>query len=177
MISADLLQTQCTLRQNFQTQICLCQVEGEEIRFPARFLVMEQKSMQQKNAMSYFYLIVPNPFKEKLRFFRIQAPNMMQTFAQFIISPNRKIRLNPLTISRKVASCDALVISRIDFRHDHCKWKILGKVDGSQNVHHEVFSSHLANYEILLQSGARWQIWGAERSCLHKHWFLSKCLV
>ena len=26
-------------------------------------------------------------------------------------------------------------------------------MDGSQNVHHEVFSSHLANYEILLQSG------------------------
>ena len=71
-----------------------------------------------------------------------------------------------------------LVISRIDFRNDHCKWKILGKVDGSQNIHHEVFSPHLANYEILLQSGARWQIWGAERSYLHKHWFpnLNKCL-
>ena len=40
--------------------------------------------------------------------------------------------------------------------------KILDKVDGSQNVHHEVFLSHLANYEILLHSSAsltaRWQI-------------------
>ena len=46
-----------------------------------------------------------------------------------------------------------------------------------QNVHHEVFSSHLANYEILLQSSVRWQIWGADRSFLHKNWFLNKCLV
>ena len=28
--------------------------------------------------------------------------------------------------------------------------KILGKADGSQNVHHEVFSSHLANHGIML---------------------------
>ena len=32
---------------------------------------------------------------------------------------------------------------------------VLGKVNGSQNVYHEVFSSHLAKYGILLQSGAR----------------------
>ena len=28
-----------------------------------------------------------------------------------------------------------------------------------------------------MQSSARWQSWGAERSCLHKHWFLIKFLV
>ena len=55
--------------------------------------------------------------------------------------------------------------------------KILGKEDGSQKVHHEVFSSHLVNHRILLQSSARWQVWGAERSYLHKHWFLNKCLL
>ena len=54
-------------------------------------------------------------------------------------------------------SCDTLAISRMDFRHDNCTWKILGNVNGSQNVHHQVFSSNLANHEILLQSrgGAR----------------------
>ena len=41
-------------------------------------------------------------------------------------------------------------------------------------VFNQVFSSHLANYEILLQSGARPQIWGAGWSYLHKHWFLNK---
>ena len=35
----------------------------------------------------------------------------------------------------------------------------------SQNVHYQVFSSHLANFEILLQSCARWQIWGACPTC------------
>ena len=35
----------------------------------------------------------------------------------------------------------------------------------SQNVHYQVFSSHLANFEILLQSCARWQIWGAYPTC------------
>ena len=58
---------------------------------------------------------------------------------------------------------DTLVISRIEFRHDHCNWKILGTVDCSQNVHHEVLSSHLVNdvtawvnlrHKILLQSCA-----------------------
>ena len=29
--------------------------------------------------------------------------------------------LNPLVISRNVASCNTFMISRIDFRHDHCK--------------------------------------------------------
>ena len=80
---------------------------------------------------------------------------MIMAFARSIISPDRKFSLNLRIISRKVGSCDTLVISRIGFRHDHCKLKILDKVDGSQNVHHEMFSSHLANYEILLQSGAR----------------------
>ena len=48
-----------------------------------------------------------------------------------IISPDRKVRINPLIISLKVESCDTLVISRIDFRHVRCKWKILGKVDAA----------------------------------------------
>ena len=34
---------------------------------------------------------------------------------------------------RKITSCDTLVISWMDFRHDHCKWKILCKVYCSQN--------------------------------------------
>ena len=145
-----------------------------------RFSLWNTNSCNKKIAMSYFCLIFPNPFKEVLRIFSIQAPNIMHTimtFARSIISLDRKVRLNPRIISRKVASRDTLVISRIDFRHDHCKWKILGKVDCCQNIHHEVFSSHLANYKILLQSGARWQIWGAERSYLHKHLFLNKFLV
>ena len=40
-----------------------------------------------------FCLIVPNPFKEVLHIFWIQAPNMMHTitaFARSIISPDRK---------------------------------------------------------------------------------------
>ena len=44
-------------------------------------------------------------------------------------------------------------------------------------IHHQEFWSHLANHEILLQSGARWQILGAGRSYLHTCWFLIKFLV
>ena len=72
--------------------------------------------------------------------------------------------LNPLIISfrlktlnewlhenlhQKSASWDALVICKIDFRHYHCIRKILGKVDGCQNIHHQEFWSHLANHEIF----------------------------
>ena len=45
----------------------------------------------------------------------------IMAFARSIISPVRKFSLNPLIILRKVVSCDTLVISRIDFRHDPCK--------------------------------------------------------
>ena len=41
---------------------------------------------------------------------------------------------------------------------------MLGNVDCSQNIHHQVIWPHLANHEILLQSCVRWQIWGAEQS-------------
>ena len=71
-----------------------------------------------------FRLIVPNPFKEILSIFRIQAPNMMHTiiaFVRSIITPDRNVSLAPLIISWNAASCDTVVISRIDFRHDHCK--------------------------------------------------------
>ena len=69
------------------------------------------------------------------------------------------------TFIRKKASYVLLMNSRIDFRHDHCKWKILG---------HQVFRSHLAtwNHEILLQSGIGRQIWGEEESYLHEYWNL-----
>ena len=45
------------------------------------------------------------------------------------------------TFIRKKASCVLLVISRtwIDFRHNHSKCKVLGKLDGCQNIHHQVF--------------------------------------
>ena len=82
-------------------------------------------------------------------------------------------RLNWITISfmklfiGKMTGCDTRVISRIDFRYDHFKWKIRGKVDVCQNIYHQVFWSNLANDEILFQSCARWQIGGAERSYLH----------
>ena len=79
--------------------------------------------------------------------------------------------------SGPLSSCDTLVISMIDFRHDHCKWKILGKVDCCQNIHHQESWFHLVNHEMLLQSCVRWQIWGAELSYLHKRLFLIKCLV
>ena len=85
----------------------------------------------KKLQCSNFCLIVPNPFKEVLHIFWIQAPNMMHrimAFALSIISPHQKVSLNQHIFSLKVASCDTLVIRRIDFRHDHCKWKILGKV-------------------------------------------------
>ena len=91
--------------------------------------------------------------------------------------PDQEVIINSLLSHGKWQATDTIVIIRIDFRHDHCKWKNIGKVDGSQNAHREVFSSNLANHGILLQSGARWQVWGAEWSHLHKHWFLNKCLV
>ena len=87
--------------------------------------------------------LLTRKFKEILHILQIQAPSMMHkimAFALSIISPDRTVSLNQLIISWKVASCDTLVISRMDFRHDHCKWKIFGKVDGSQNARHDVFS-------------------------------------
>ena len=81
--------------------------EGEERRFPARFSLWNINRCNKKSQCRIFCLIVPNPFKEVLRIFRIQAPNMMHTimaFARSIISPDRKVSLNPLIISRKVAS-------------------------------------------------------------------------
>ena len=67
----------------------------------------------------------------------IQAPNMMHTilpFVQFINSWEFSLkplivffRLNSFIISftktfiRKITSCDILVISRMDYRHDLCK--------------------------------------------------------
>ena len=122
------------------------------LRFPARFSLLNMNQCNKKWQCRFSCLIVPNPFKEALRIFQIQAPNMMHVimaFARSTIFPDWKVSLNQLIILMKVASCDTSVISRINFRHDHCKWKILGRVDGSQNIHHEVFSSHLANYEIL----------------------------
>ena len=77
-------------------------------------------------------------------------------FPQSIISPDRKVSLNPRIISRNVASCDQTWSLQM---------KITGHSGRQPNIHHEVFSSYLANCEILLQSGAGWQIWGAERSC------------
>ena len=49
---------------------------------------------------------------------------MMHTimaFSRSIISPDQKVSFNLLIISRKMASCDTRVISRIDFRNDHGK--------------------------------------------------------
>jgi len=90
-----------------------------------KILVMEHESMQRKKSQCrIFDLIFPNPFEEVLRIFLIQAPNMMHTimaFARSIISPDRKVSFNPRIILRNISSCDTLVISRIDFRHDHCK--------------------------------------------------------
>ena len=54
--------------------------EGEERRFPARFLVMEHYLMDQKLLYSIFCLTVPNPFKEILHIFRIQASKMSYLF-------------------------------------------------------------------------------------------------
>ena len=111
----------------------------------------------------------------------IQAPKMMHTIMAFAPSlclqslefeNSASIRLlsfsdstNSRTASRKPSSEKfELRYSKIEFRHDRCKWKILGEVDGCQNIHNQVFWSHLANHQILLQSCARWQIWGAEQS-------------
>ena len=79
--------------------------------------------------MSYVLPDSPKPFqtfKDVLHIFLIHAPNTMHTIVAFarsiVISPDRKVSLNSLTISEKMASCDTLVISRIDSRHDdHCK--------------------------------------------------------
>ena len=97
---------------------------------------------------------------------------------QLIIS----FRLNQFTNSftktfiRKNASLDTLVISRIDFRHDHYKWKILGKpgkVDGWQPSAAKI--SIIKCFDPTLpvqipksccravQDDTSWQIWGAER--------------
>ena len=62
-------------------------------------------------------------------------------------------------------------------RHDLCKWKILGRVQGCQNIHHQVFQTHRVNQEILLPNSVRGQTWGAEQSSLYGHGFLNKCLV
>ena len=53
-------------------------------------------------------------------------------------------------LHQKNASWDTLAISKTDFRHDHCK------VDGSQNIHHQEFWSHLANHETLVAE--RWHM-------------------
>ena len=124
--------------------------------------------------MSYFLPDSPKPFQISPSYFPDPGTNH-DAHDNVVCSvhnlSNRKVSLNPplpAFISRKVASCDTLAIStRLGFRHDHCKCKKLDKVDGNQNVHNELFSSHLANYEIFLQSGA---------SYLHEHWFLNRCL-
>ena len=59
--------------------------------------------------------------------------------------------------------------SFIFFGSRHQRWAICSV--------HNLSRSHLANCEILLNSCVRWQIWGAERSYLHIHWFLNNCLV
>ena len=117
---------------------------------------------------------ISNSFSEKDPAHAVPGKFGSTHAAVFAACRKRQPRLG---ISWKVASCDTLVIIRIGFRHDHCKRQMLDKVDGNQNVHHELFSSHLANYEILLQSGARWQIWGVDQTYLHKYWFFNKCLV
>ena len=52
-------------------------------------------------------------------------------------------------LHQEYASWDTLVIGWIDFRHAHCIWKIFSKVYGSQNIHHKVFSSHLAKSMLI----------------------------
>ena len=68
-------------------------------------------------------MIVPNPFNEVLHILRIQAPKTKMAFAWTIISPDREISINSLSSRGKWRATDTLVISRIDFRHDNCKWK------------------------------------------------------
>ena len=118
--------------------------------------------MHQKSQCRIFCLIVPNPFKEVLHIFRVQAPNMMHTkmaFAWTIISPDREVSINHLLSRGKWRATDTLVLSSIDFRHDPANEKKNRQSARQPKVHHEVFSSHLANYGILLQSGVRWQVW------------------
>ena len=72
--------------------------EGEVRCFSARFLIRNMKADEamQQITVSYFFLIVPNFFKEVLYIVRIQAPNMIHTtmvFAQSTIFQLRSFKI------------------------------------------------------------------------------------
>ena len=118
------------------------------------------------NATNHNVLFLPDSpqilSKKVLNNCWIHVPKMIHrimVFIQSIIFQDWEFSLKQLIISFrlnwfkisftkifmvKMISC-TLVISRIDSRYDHCKWKILGKVDGCQNIHHQLFWSYLTN--------------------------------
>ena len=119
-------------------------MKERNVVFLQDFLSWNINRSNKKSECRIFFHDSPNPFHRSLSYFPDPVTkhdahdNGVSSCSVHNLSRS-KVSLNWLIISWKVASCDTLVTSRIDFRHDHCKWKISGRVDGCQNVHHQMF--------------------------------------
>ena len=136
----------------------------------------EIKKMATFEKIRQLCLIVPNPYRKSFIFSRSrhQAWCTLCTLWRLLGPSSLKIEKSasrPSTSWLSRGKWQAVIplwslISSIDFKHDHCKWKILGSVDGCQNFH-LVSWSHLVNQKILLQSSARCRIGSTKRPYLH----------
>ena len=129
--------------------------EGVECCFSAIFLVMEHVATTQI-LISNFFPDSPKPFQRNPSYFPDPGTDTgvcsVHNLSRLKNQPQPSyycFQTQPIhellheNLNQENASWDTLVISRIDFRHDHCKRKILGGVDGCQNIHHWSFWSHL----------------------------------
>ena len=112
--------------------------EGDERRFPARFLVIEHEVMQQI-IMSYFMPESPKPFQRSPSYFpdtgtkddihdngvcsvhNLSRLKIQPQPAYYCFQTQAIHELLHENLHQENASRDTHVISMIDFRHDHCK--------------------------------------------------------
>ena len=123
-------------------------MKERNIVFLQDFLSWNMKQCN-KSQCSTFCLIVPSLFKEVLHIIQMQTLNItkmihtIMVFAQSTISQDWNFNVNPLIISFRLNQFTngftKTFIRKIwaeillwYFRHDYCKWKILGKVGGCQ---------------------------------------------
>ena len=147
--------------------------------------------MKKMEECSVNCLIVMNTYKDVLIHW-IQAPKMMNTIMAFVQSTNSResayflFQTQPIheLLHENLHREKGKLRCSCDYYDRFQTWSLQiknimqsARLASAAKIFIIKFWSHLVNHKLLLHSGARWQIWGAEQYYLHKHWFLNKCLV